>query len=475
MRTRALLFLSILAAPLSAQQLTRADSNLVYAILTAEDRRDSLAPALAEGMRHPDERIRVIAERAKGRSADSLFAARSTLPTPAPRITWPLPEWRVRLDSLRFQRDDCEAMRRAVRDSVVQVRLRALDLLRASCHSDTLLLKELAPFGTVFWGWRSEEWPGSRGWIQEGHTILAVSRVWPEVARRSGTAAGSAPTAGSQLRVYLAQAARLLADTASLRTLTRDRTGNVVEAAVDGLSAVAGHSEDSTYLRALRSNAPQAARAAAIALKGSTDPRVRPAAERALRHWNGRHHDSERDARLALLDLLGRPARDDIAWNPMRPLPREVIALALGRMDTLTVNLASGAHFLVRLRGDIAPITAARVLALVDRGDYREGSWHRVIPDFVIQGGLAGANEYVGGRDFFRDELGNLSHLRGGVGMSTRGHDTGDGQWFIDLSDLPRLDKDYTLFGEVIDGMDVVDGVLEGEAIRSISRVRRTR
>jgi hypothetical protein len=51
-------------SPTAAQQLTKADSNLVYAVLTAEDRRDSLAPALAEGMRHADARIRMIATRA---------------------------------------------------------------------------------------------------------------------------------------------------------------------------------------------------------------------------------------------------------------------------------------------------------------------------------------------------------------------------------------------------------------------------
>ena len=80
-------------------------------------------------------------------------------------------------------------------------------------------------------------------------------------------------------------------------------------------------------------------------------------------------------------------------------------------------------------------------------------------------------DEYVGLPRFFRDELGPLSHLRGGVGMSTRGHDTGDAQWFVDLSDLSRLDTDYTLFGEVIEGMTVVDGILEGDRIASIRPV----
>jgi len=67
--------------------------------------------------------------------------------------------------------------------------------------------------------------------------------------------------------------------------------------------------------------------------------------------------------------------------------------------------------------------------------------------------------------------LGTVPHVRGTVGMSTRGHDTGDAQWFVNLRDNLRLGRDYTVFGEVIEGMDVVDGVLEGDVIASIDEV----
>jgi peptidyl-prolyl cis-trans isomerase B (cyclophilin B) len=66
-----------------------------------------------------------------------------------------------------------------------------------------------------------------------------------------------------------------------------------------------------------------------------------------------------------------------------------------------------------------------------------------------------------------RDEVGN-PHLRGAVGISTRGPDTGDAQIFIDLVDLPRLDRDYTVFGYVKSGMEVIDRLLEGAVINSI-------
>ena len=67
-----------------------------------------------------------------------------------------------------------------------------------------------------------------------------------------------------------------------------------------------------------------------------------------------------------------------------------------------------------------------------------------------------------------RDELGLRSHSRGTVGISTRGRHTGDAQFFVNLLDNPRLDHEFTAFAEISSGLDVVDGVLEGDIIKSI-------
>jgi cyclophilin family peptidyl-prolyl cis-trans isomerase len=130
---------------------------------------------------------------------------------------------------------------------------------------------------------------------------------------------------------------------------------------------------------------------------------------------------------------------------------------------------SDGGSFVVRLRGDVAPVMAARILALAREGYYDGLSWHRVEHDFVIQGGSPGANEYVGLAQYLRDELGTVPHVRGTVGMSTRGHDTGDAQWFVNLKDNLRLNRDYTVFAEVIEGIDVVDGILEGDMMAKVS------
>ena len=155
---------------------------------------------------------------------------------------------------------------------------------------------------------------------------------------------------------------------------------------------------------------------------------------------------------------------------PVR-LPTDAVALALGRQARLRVVLADsngGGSFTVRLRGDVAPIMAARILELA-RSRYYDGlTWQRVEADFVIQGGSPRANEYVGNPRFIRDELGTVPHVRGTVGMSTRGHDTGDAQWFVNLRDNLRLNADYSVFGEVVEGIEVVDGLLEGDVIARI-------
>jgi peptidyl-prolyl cis-trans isomerase B (cyclophilin B) len=67
-----------------------------------------------------------------------------------------------------------------------------------------------------------------------------------------------------------------------------------------------------------------------------------------------------------------------------------------------------------------------------------------------------------------RDELTARMHARGTVGISARGRDTGDGQWFINLVDNPLLDHEFTLFGEITEGRDAAEAILEADRIASI-------
>ena len=469
MRLLPLAFL-LAAFPLAAQSapLTTADSSLIYRILSAEDRRDRGDSALVLGHQHADPRIRAIADRALERITDSTYAARARGPAYVPRVTWPLPAWRPRLDSLQPAKDDCARLERALGDGAWEVRFRAADLLSASCAGSSAIRDTL-----LAWIARrpaSERHAmGVPSWQPAAHAIRALARIRPGEALPFIRTLASSPIWG--IRLYTARAAGAAADTATLRRLATDRDDNVKEGAITALAPLTGHADDPLYRRALDASGAQAVRAAALALKGSTDPETVRALDRALRRWLRRPNDSERDARLALLEAAGRPATQDRPFSAPLPLPADVVPLALGADVRLVVTMDTGAggqRFVVKLRGDVAPITAARILDLVRRHYYDGLVWQRVVPDFVVQGGGPGANEYVGYTHFFRDELGTVSHLRGGVGMSTRGHDTGDGQWFFDVGDEARLDPQYTLFAEVVDGMAAVDAIMEGDRIGTI-------
>ena len=470
---RPLVAFSLAAMPLLAQgPLTRADSALVGRILAAEDARDSAAPALIEGARHPDPRLQLLARRALARVRDSLFAARDSFAPLAAPPTWPEPEWKPRYRALTT-RADCAAVRAGLADSSWIVRLRAADVAPRACADDESI-------DTTLRRWLLALPPAPRpgrssavSWHPAAHALSALARLRPAEAYAAIGALERHPT--WQVRVYVARAAGVLQDSSRLRRLITDPDDNVKEAAIEALRGLTGHTDDARYLTALHARGAQAVRAAAIALKGSPDPLAAPAALATFHKWVGRDIASARDARLALLDAAGHPATDDQSPPEQRALPRDAVPLALGAEVRLRVSMEGGATFEVRLRGDAAPIMAARILELVRHRYYDGLLWQRVEPDFVIQGGGPGANEYVGAPRFLRDELGTIPHPRGTVGMSTRGHDTGDAQWFVNLKDNPRLRRDYTVFGEVIEGMDVVDGIMEGDRIATIREAPTTR
>ena len=146
-------------------------------------------------------------------------------------------------------------------------------------------------------------------------------------------------------------------------------------------------------------------------------------------------------------------------------------ALALLRNATARVHMMGTGSFDVRLLVDEVPLTVARFARLARDGYYDGLTFHRVVPNFVVQGGSSGANEFMGDGPYLRDEVGLRPHLRGAISISIRGRDTGDAQIFVDLIDNPRLDHNYTVPGQVVSGMDVVDAVLEGDVIESIEIV----
>jgi peptidyl-prolyl cis-trans isomerase B (cyclophilin B) len=142
--------------------------------------------------------------------------------------------------------------------------------------------------------------------------------------------------------------------------------------------------------------------------------------------------------------------------------------IAEASTEPARVKMKSGKVFFIDLRSTEAPLTVARFVRLARDGYYNGLSFHRVVPNFVIQGGSPGGNEYSGDTLYMRDEISSLPNGPGAVGLSTRGRDTGDAQFFINLVDNPRLDFEYTVFGAVQKPDDIVD-IVEGDVISTIT------
>lgn len=462
-------------------------------------------PRVESGLADPDEEVRRLAVAAAG--TDVLLDLRSVLLQKGLADASP----RVRYEALRgwgrhLQRASCEPIRAALRDESPHVRLQAIDLLGSGCHEESPegTLVALAEVLTAR--------PGE--WHAPAHALVALARVAPDRARPLLPRYVAHGT--WQARMYAARAATTLQAFDALDTLARDAHDNVREAALAGLVELKRPEAVRAALDALATRrdyqllltSARALSAQQALLPVDQRARARRVLVDALARVTSEQRETSRDPRIAMLDRLkemgppeaaesgaltgvlrarlgdfdpvvARNAADVLgAWTntPQQPSPQrlprarlELAGVAADRDVRLRFNMAERGTFTLRLLVDQAPLSALRVLTLAETGYYNGLTFHRVVPNFVIQGGSPGANEYTGDGPFMRDEAGLVSHGRGTVGISTRGRDTGDAQIFVNLVDLARLDHTYTVFAEVVDGMDVVDGILEGDVIDSVT------
>ena len=123
----------------------------------------------------------------------------------------------------------------------------------------------------------------------------------------------------------------------------------------------------------------------------------------------------------------------------------------------------------VELYTDKAPLTVANFVNLAQRGFYNGLNFHRVINDFMVQGGCPQGTGTGGPGYKFEDEANNsVGHERGVLSMANAGPNTNGSQFFITHVATPWLDGKHTVFGKVIEGLDAVDKVQQGDHIRSV-------
>lgn len=116
------------------------------------------------------------------------------------------------------------------------------------------------------------------------------------------------------------------------------------------------------------------------------------------------------------------------------------------------------------LLDEIAPKAAGNFSTLAKKGFYDGVIFHRVVPGFVIQGGDPDGTGRGGPGYTFEDEPVTLGYARGTVAMANAGPNTNGSQFFICLQDLPQLPPKYTVFGQVLAGLSVVDAIAAGAA-----------
>lgn len=235
-------------------------------------------------------------------------------------------------------------------------------------------------------------------------------------------------------RARVAGGAAALGD--AYRTAQSDNSDDVRDAAMTALAAY-GPAEAMETVKAALADKDWALRLKAAALMKTLDPSVETT--RAIRPAPG--------APIAPYDSPG-------LVDP-KVSPHAFIETAKGTIE-LELSVLD------------APQTAQNFVALARKGFFNGLQIHRVVPNFVIQMGDPRGDGSGGPGYSIRDELNDRPYLRGTVGMALSGPDTGGSQFFITHSPQPHLDAKYTVFGRVVNGMEIVDRIQQLDVIQRI-------
>ncbi|HEB13091.1 MAG TPA: peptidylprolyl isomerase [Actinobacteria bacterium] len=118
---------------------------------------------------------------------------------------------------------------------------------------------------------------------------------------------------------------------------------------------------------------------------------------------------------------------------------------------------------------DVAPKTVESFITLIQKGFYNDLTFHRVEPGFVVQGGDPQGNGSGGPGYTIKAEFNSKKHIRGTVAMARSADpDSAGSQFYICLAPQPSLDGKYTVFGQVVEGMDVVDKIAVGDVMKRV-------
>jgi cyclophilin family peptidyl-prolyl cis-trans isomerase/HEAT repeat protein len=406
----------------------------------------------------------------------------------------------VRYEALRgyvrsyAKSDGCQPVMDMLLDPAEHVVLLALDSL-GNCEDDENVVNRLIG--------EARTPPAVGSWRRESHALVSLAKR--SQAHLEIPLLSHARHTVWQVRMYAARAAAAANEIPTLELLASDPHDNVRDATLGALRRLKKDGAEPQFVAALERSDYQLLRTAAREMAGlRVTPALTSGLMGALARVTAERKDTSRDTRVAILERLqefgsaryreqllpllrdfdvrvaAEAAKTLNVWteetfaiDPQPLSPQELPSaaeLAILTEKAAFLQMESGIEIGIRLDPVRAPLMSTRFLRLVNRNYYDGLTFHRVVSNFIVQGGSPGANEYAGDRPYVKDEISERSHERGTVGLSTRGRDTGDAQFFINLVNNPRLDFEYTVFGHVLPHhVSRIDRIQEGDRIVNIT------
>ena len=404
-------------------------------------------------------------------------------------------EARVRVNAVRalatYGRTASEATIVALGDRDAGVRLAAAQSLDAVLDSSEAAWSAAIAADTAFVVQQTIAAAAAR----RGHALLAT-RPWrtsPEWSRRAAVvqldARGRAEDAlervavwrddaDARVRAAATRALGVLADSPSVAARARGALRDALRQSDVGVRSAA--------LAALARGATDTDLAAAIDardfLRSDTDNDARLAFWRLADSALSRPRGALADSTLRRLDAIPRP--DDpleriaasrlerfVAWRDSTGTARPM-EWYLGRAresegfaPTMAIIETERGVLELRLHVADAPRTVHNFVTLARRGYFDGQRWHRVVPNFVVQGGDPRGDGTGGPGYAISDEMNRRRYLRGTLGMALSGPHSGGSQFFVTHSPQPHLDGGYTVFGQLVAGEDVLDRIVQGDRI----------
>ena len=317
--------------------------------------------------------------------------------------------------------DGCAPLTDMLNDSNPHVALAAIDAVGEACRGDDVATLRIVS--------EARTPPNKGSWHREAHALVALARLSPshaEIPLRS-----LARHTVWQVRMYAARAAAVLNDVQTLERLAEDDNDNVREATLAPLKGLKGNAAEPHFIAALARGDYQLLLTAATESKGLGPSRaLTTALTEALRRVTAHRKETSRDTRLALVQRLreiGTPDVHNGLIALLRDFDPKVATAAADAMTALTAGVYSADPQLLPLQAlpnaaeiatlttqqavlvmetgknielqfdpDVAPMTAVRFLRLSNANYFDGLTFHRVVPNFVVQGGSPGANEYRG-------------------------------------------------------------------------------